>query len=319
MPEKKLLTQVHEIIRKKHYSIRTEIAYTNWMKKFYYFHNKKDPKSMGGKEIKQFLTYLANERKVASSTQNQALNALIFLYKNVLKRENIDGYDFVRAKKPQLIPEVLSQDEARKLLSNLKGTYWLIASILYGSGLRLLECLRLRVKDIDFEYKQIIIRQGKGAKDRRTMLPDKLMDPLRKQIEKIRNIHEKDLQNGNGRVMLPYAIERKYRNASRDFSWQYLFPASSLVYNEDAKQYVRHHLHESAVQREIKSAVKLSGITKKAGCHTLRHSFATHLLENGYDIRTVQELLGHKDIRTTMVYTHVLNRSRIGVISPLDL
>ncbi|MBC8382641.1 MAG: integron integrase [Candidatus Cloacimonetes bacterium] len=318
MSNKKLLEQVSEIIKMKHYSIRTEKSYTYWMKKYYFFHNKKNPKDMGEKEITEFLSFLANVENVSASTQNQALNALIFLYKEVLHRDNIQVNNFIRAKTPKRIPVVLSKEEVEKVLSNLKGVYWLIGSLLYGSGLRLMEVLRLRVKDIDFAYRQILIRDAKGAKDRRTMLPEKLVKHLKRQIQKRKILHQEDLEEDQGYVYLPNAIANKYTKAERQFNWQYVFPANRrVIYTKTQNEY-RHHLHESAVQRAIKQAVRKTGITKEAGCHTLRHSFATHLLQNGYDIRTVQELLGHKDIRTTMIYTHVLNKGGLSVRSPLD-
>ncbi len=317
MSARKILTQVKELIRKKHYSYRTEKTYILWMKQFYYYFNERNPAEMGTKEISQFLTYLANDRKVSSSTQNQALNALLFLYKDVLNYE-IGLFEFTRAKLPQRVPVVLSKNEVHQILDNLSGIHWLIANILYGSGLRLLEALHLRVKDVDFEYKQIIVRRGKGQKDRRTMLPSRLFEPLKEQIDKRRILHENDLKSGFGDVYLPDSLARKYPNASKDFIWQYVFPARRLYFDEDRKIKVRHHLHESAIQRAVKKAVRKTEINKRVGCHTLRHSFATHLLENGYDIRTVQELLGHKDVRTTMIYTHVLNKNKLGVKSPLD-
>ena len=318
MSNKKLLEQVSEIIKMKHYSIRTEKSYTYWMKKYYFFHNKKNPKDMGEKEITEFLSFLANVENVSASTQNQALNALIFLYKEVLHRDNIQVNNFIRAKTPKRIPVVLSVEEVNKVLSNLKGVYWLIGSLLYGSGLRLMEVLRLRVKDIDFAYRQILIRDAKGAKDRRTMLPEKLVKHLKRQIQKRKILHQEDLEEDQGYVYLPNSIANKYTKAERQFNWQYVFPANRrVIYTKTQNEY-RHHLHESAVQRAIKQAVRKTGITKEAGCHTLRHSFATHLLQNGYDIRTVQELLGHKDIRTTMIYTHVLNKGGLSVRSPLD-
>ena len=317
MSDKKLLTQVKELIRKKHYSYRTEKTYIFWMKKFYYYFKERNPAEMGVKEISQFLTYLANERKVSSSTQNQALNALIFLYKEVLNYE-IGSFEFTRAKLPQRVPVVLSKNEVHQILNNLSGIHWLVANLLYGSGLRLLEALRLRVKDVDFEYKLILVRRGKGQKDRRTMLPKQLFEPMKEQVNKRKILHENDLKSGFGDVYLPDSLARKYPNASKDLIWQFIFPARRLYFDETRQVKVRHHLHESAIQRAIKQAVRKTSINKRVGCHTLRHSFATHLLENGYDIRTVQELLGHQDIRTTMIYTHVLNSNKIGVQSPLD-
>ena len=317
MQEKKILTQVKDLIRKKHYSYRTEKTYIYWMKQFYYYFNERNPAEMGSKEISEFLTYIATKKRVSSSTQNQALNALVFLYKGVLKYE-INELQFTRAKLPQRIPVVLSKNEVQQILHNLEGIHWLVANLLYGSGLRLMESLRLRVKDIDFEYKQLLIRRGKGQKDRRSILPEKLIEPLREQISKRKILHKNDLRVGFGDVYLPDSLSRKYSNASKEFIWQYIFPARRLYYDKYRKLKMRHHIHESAIQRAVKQAVRKTTITKRVGCHTLRHSFATHLLENGYDIRTVQELLGHKDIRTTMIYTHVLNTNKIGVKSPLD-
>ncbi len=273
---------------------------------------------MGEKEINHFLTYLALNQKVAASTQNQALSALLFLYKAVLKKE-IGWIGNIRhAKKPKRLPVVFTRDETNKVLLQLDGKYWLVAALLYGAGLRLMECLRLRVKDLDFDYHQITVRDGKGQKDRRTMLPLSLHTPLKRHLKRVKALHKNDLNQGNGRVALPTALNRKYPNADREWSWQYVFPASTLYFDPLGKLQRRHHLHESAMQRAMKEATRKAGITKTGSCHTLRHSFATHLLEDGYDIRTVQELLGHKDVRTTMVYTHVLNQGRLGVRSPLD-
>jgi len=319
MHNKKLLEQVIELMKMKHYSIRTEKSYTYWMKKFYFFCNKKNPRDMGEKEITEFLSYLANVENVSASTQNQALNGLIFLYKEILHRDDLQIDHFVKAKMPERIPVVLSKEEVDRVLSNLKGVYSLIANLLYGSGLRLMEALRLRVKDIDFAYRQILIRNAKGAKDRRTMIPEKLLKPLKRQIQKRKILHQEDLEESTGYVYLPNAIAKKYPNAEKQFNWQYIFPANRIVFDMEKQKEYRHHLHESAVQRAVKQAVRKAEITKEAGCHTLRHSFATHLLENGYDIRTIQELLGHKDIRTTMIYTHVLNKGGLIVKSPLDL
>lgn len=318
MAEKKLLPRVIERLRTKHYSRRTEESYLYWLKQFYYYNHEQNPAEMGTEEISNFLTYLAIERKVSASTQNQALNALVFLYKEILEYD-IDSLKFIRAKVPQNIPVVLSKNEVELVLRNMSGVHWLIANLLYGSGLRLMEALRLRVKDIDFEYNQLLIRRGKGGKDRRTLLPEKLKETLKTQLEKRKILHERDLAAGYGDVYLPDSLAKKYPNAAKEFIWQFVFPARRLYYDVIRKVTVRHHLHESAVQRAVKHAARTSGVNKRVGCHTLRHSFATHLLENGYDIRTVQELLGHKDIRTTMIYTHVLNSNRLGVRSPLDL
>jgi len=318
MMKRKILEKIHDIMRLKHYSFRTEKSYIHWMKRFYYYHNRKHPEDMGEKEVNDFLTYLAVKQKVSSSTQNQALNALIFLYKYGLNRDNFDIGKFVRAKRRESLPVVLSRREVKAVLDLLNGVYWLIGNLLYGCGLRLSECLDLRIKDIDFDLNRIMVRSGKGDKDRITMLPERLRSPLIDQINKVTKIHRKDVISGFGNTYIPYSLMKKYPNSPTDICWQYLFPASGLCYSEDMKRKVRFHLHESAVQKEIRKAAKLSGITKRIGCHTLRHSFATHLLEDGYDIRTIQKLLGHKDIRTTMIYTHVLNESRIHVVSPLD-
>lgn len=319
MSEKKILTQVHELMRIKHYSIRTEKSYINWMKRFYYFHKQKNPEEMGENEVNEFLNNLAVKEKVSASTQNQALNSLLFLYKNVLKRENFKFGNFTKAKKPKGIPVVLSKREIELIFSNLEGVYYLICNLLYGAGLRLNECLSLRIQDIDFDYSQIIIRRGKGSKDRRTMLPEKLINSINEQLVIRKRIHEHDIAQGYGIVDLPNAISRKYPNANKEFKWQYIFPAARKYYCEELRQTIRYHLHSSAVQKAFRKALLKSKINKTAGCHTLRHSFATHLLENGYDIRTVQELLGHQDIKTTMIYTHVMQKKKIGVKNPLDV
>ncbi len=314
----KLLDEVRDAIRVRHYSIRTEQAYIDWIRRFIIFHNKRHPLEMGEKEISQFLTHLAVNRNVAASTQNQALSAILFLYRQVLNRP-LDWIDNIeRAKKPERLPVVLTRDETRALLDQLKGVNHLIASLLYGSGLRLMEALRLRVKDIEFHYNQIIVRDGKGAKDRVTMLPLSLKDPLRDQLKRACAIHQADLREGFGAVYLPYALERKYPDANRQWRWQYVFPAATRSIDPLSGIECRHHLSETSVQRAVKAAIEKAGIAKPASCHTLRHSFATHLLEDGYDIRTIQELLGHKDVSTTMIYTHVLNRGGRGVQSPLD-
>ncbi len=314
----KLVDQVRKAIRVKHYSYRTEQTYIYWIKKFILFNNKRHPNEMGEKEINRFLTYLAVNRKVAASTQNQALCAILFLYRHVLKKQIgwIDKLE--RAKNPKTIPVVLSAKEVESVLLQFQGVVWIVVSLLYGSGLRLMEALRLRVKDIDFDYNQITLRDAKGHKDRLSLLPMAVKEPLKKHLQRVKFLHQKDLDEGFGLVYLPYALQRKYPNANSEWIWQYIFPASTRYYDPDDKIHRRHHLHESVVQRAMKSAVHKAGIQKKASCHTLRHSFATHLLENGYDIRTVQELLGHSDVRTTMIYTHVLNKGGMGVQSPLD-
>jgi integron integrase len=315
---RKLLDRVRDAIRLKHYSIRTEQAYADWIKRFILFHKKRHPAQMAEQEVTQFLTHLAREGKVAASTQNQALSALLFLYKEVLRQE-IGWLDRVeRAKKPRRLPVVLSPDEARKLLGQLTGTPRLMASLLYGSGLRLMECVRLRVKDIDFAYAQITVRDAKGGKDRVTMLPLELAAPLQRHLAGVKVQHDQDLEDGYGRVFLPFALERKFPNAGREWIWQYVFPSSRLARDPRTGQKQRHHVAEGILQNAIKAAVRKSGLSKPASCHSLRHSFATHLLEKGSDIRTVQELLGHKDVSTTMIYTHVLNKPGLGVKSPLD-
>lgn len=314
----KLLEQVRDVIRRKHYSFRTEQTYIDWIRRFILFHRKRHPNEMAEAEVTEFLTYLARERNVAASTQNQALSALLFLYKEVLQRE-IGWLDQVeRVKRPARLPAVLTKEEARKIFAQLHGTHRLMAGLLYGSGLRLMECVRLRVKDVDFGYAHIVVRDGKGAKDRVTMLPVNLAQPLERHLQKVRAQHDEDVEAGFGSVYLPTALERKYPNAQREWSWQYIFPSSRISMDPRSQVKRRHHVEESSLQLAMKTAVRASGIAKPATCHSLRHSFATHLLENGYDIRTVQELLGHKDVSTTMIYTHVLNKPGLGVKSPLD-
>jgi len=315
----KLLDQVRSLIRLKHYSIRTEETYVSWIKRYIYFHNKRHPKDMGEKEIKQFLTDLAVNKNVAAATQNQAFNALLFLYRKVLNKEFSDLGDVVRAKKPRKLPVVFSKDEVRKIINQLEGYKWLMAQLMYGAGLRLTECLRLRIKDIDFSYQQITVRDGKGGKDRITVLPDIIVENLKRHLEKVKEIHDMDLKAGFGSVYLPYALERKYKHADRSWAWQYVFPSTRRSIDPRSKIERRHHTHESVIQKAIKKAIRNAGIPKTGNCHTLRHSFATHLLEAGYDIRTIQELLGHKDVSTTMIYTHVLNRGGRAVKSPGDM
>jgi integron integrase len=316
----KLLEQVRDVIRRKHFSIRTEQSYVDWIRRFILFHNKRHPRDMAEAEITQFLTHLARDGRVAASTQNQALSALLFPYKQVLKQEIgwLEGVE--RAKRPARLPVVLTRDEVHKIFAHLHGSPRLMAGLLYGSGLRLMECVRLRVKDIDFGYARITVRDGKGAKDRVTMLPVNLAKPLERHLKKVQAQHEEDVEAGFGSVFLPTAIARKYPGAAKEWAWQYVFPSSRLLFDPRCPEAVkqRHHIDETLLQDAVKKAVRASGITKPATCHTLRHSFATHLLERGYDIRTVQELLGHKDVSTTMIYTHVLNRPGIGVKSPLD-
>ncbi len=312
MQKRKLLDDVREILRIKNYSYRTEKSYIRWIRKFILFHQKRHPQDMAEPEIKQFLNYLADNQKVAASTQNQALSAILFLYKKVLRKEIGFVQDIHWAKKPVRVPVVLTSDEAMRVLRLLEGKYRLAASLMYGSGLRLLECLRLRVQDVDFDYLQITIRNGKGQKDRKTMLPAKMVSPLKEHLRQRKIMHDQDLASGCGSVKLPGALNRKYANAACDWRWQYVFPATSHFFDPLDKVHRRHHLHESAMQRAIRVAVRNAGMTKRATCHTLRHSFATHLLERGYDIRTVQELPGHNDVRTTMVYTQCPQQRRYG-------
>jgi len=317
-PKKKLLDQVRDVIRLKHYSIRTEEAYVSWIRRYILFHNKRHPREMGSREIEAFLTHLAVNKHVAASTQNQAFNALLFLYREVLKIQPDDSIDAVRAKRPKRLPTILTKEEVHRVLDAMSGAYLLMAKLLYGSGLRLMECLRLRVKDIDFEQNQIFVREGKGMKDRVTVLPDSLKAPLQQHLKQVKMIHEGDLANGYGCVYLPFALERKYLNANREWIWQYVFPSKSLSKDPRSGEVRRHHLHRNSLQKAVKKAVKLTGINKPVSCHTFRHCFATHLLEDGYDIRTVQELLGHQDVSTTMIYAHVLNRGGMAVRSPVD-
>jgi integron integrase len=314
----KLLDQVREVIRRKHYSIRTEQAYCDWIKRFILFHRKRHPAEMAEAEITAFLTHLAVRGNVAAATQNQALSALLFLYKEVLKQE-IGWLDRVeRAKKPARLPVVLTRAEVRGIFSHLHGTTKLMAGLLYGSGLRLMECVRLRVKDVDLGYLRITVRDTKGGRDRVTMLPTNLAQALQRHLLNRRSQHEQDVADGFGKVYLPHALARKYPNASGQWMWQYVFASSRVSSDPRSGEKQRHHIAESILQRAVKDAISLARVDKPATCHTLRHSFATHLLERGYDIRTVQELLGHKDVSTTMIYTHVLNKPGIGVKSPLD-
>jgi len=313
----RLLDTVRTIIQARHYSRRTEKAYTGWIRRFILFHGKQHPNKMGHDEISAFLTYLATERKVSASTQNQAMSALLFLYRDVLDVQ-IDWINMVRAKRPFRLPVVMTREEVRILLNAMSGTPWLVASLLYGSGLRITEGLRLRVKDLDFASEALSVRDGKGQKDRLTVLPSSLEEALTSHLQRVRKQHHQDLERGVGRVMMPNALALKYPNAQAEWGWQWVFPATRHYYSREDGEARRHHLHETVVQRAFKEAVRSIGLTKQASCHTLRHSFATHLLEGGYDIRTIQELLGHKDVATTMIYTHVLNRGGRGVKSPLD-
>ena len=318
MVKPKLLDQVRYAIRTRHLSYRTEQAYVNWIRNFILFHSKRHPTEMDESDVSQYLTYLAVRKNVAASTQNQALSAILFLYREVIKKEIgwVDGVE--RAKRPQRVPVVFTRDEVKKILIHLEGTKWIMASLLYGAGLRLRDCVRLRIKDVDFGCNQVIVRDGKGQKDRVTMLPVPAKQRLITHLEKVKSIHEKDLKSGFGRVDLPFALKRKYPNADREWAWQYVFPSTCLCKEPRTGVMVRHHIHRSALQRAVKAAIRQAGVAKHGSCHTFRHSFATHLLEDGYDIRTVQELLGHKDVNTTMIYTHVLNKGASAVRSPLE-
>ena len=318
MSERKLLDQVRDAARLKHFSLRTERSYTQWVYRFVLHHGKRHPRELGAPEIRAFLTWLAVERDVAASTQNQALCALLFLYREVLRIDLPRIEDSVRARRSRRVPAVLTPDEVRALMTHLHGTHALVAGLLYGGGLRLLEALRLRVKDLDFARRAVVVRQGKGDKDRTTMLPDRLREPLATHLEAVKKLHARDLAGGFGAVELPHALARKKPGADRAWGWQYVFPSGRLSVDPRTGCRGRHHVSESSIQKAVKAAARRAGIVKPAGCHTLRHSFATHLLEAGYDIRTVQELLGHADVRTTMIYTHVLDRGGRAVRSPLD-
>ena len=326
----KLMDQLHEALRSRHYSRRTEETYCHWIRRFIFFHHVRHPSGMGEVEINTFLTHLAIQEHVSASTQNQALSALLFLYRQVLEADFPWLDEVIRARKPQRVPVVMTRQEVQAVLSQLSGDKWLMTSLMYGAGLRLMECLRLaagalrhvrlrlRVQELDFQRNEITIRHGKGAKDRRTMLPESLKQPLQDHLRAVKRIHEKDLADGWGRVLMPDALDRKYPNAPKDWRWQWVFPQENRWKNARTGEQGRHHVHETIVQRAMKEAVRQANIVKHVGCHTFRHSFATHLLEAGYDIRTIQELLGHKDVRTTMVYTHVLSKGGHGVKSPLD-
>jgi integron integrase len=314
----RLLDQVREAIRVRHYSLRTEEAYVDWIRRFILFHQKRHPREMGAVEINQFLTHLAVQGEVSASTQNQAFCALLFLYQAVLEVDpgRIEGV--VRAQRPHRLPVVLTRVEVQQVLAHLEGTAHLVVLLLYGAGLRLLEALRLRVKDLEFGRGELLVREGKGDKDRVTMLPAVARHPLLVHLDGVRQLHERDLAEGYGRVYLPHALERKYPHADREWGWQYVFPAASRSRDPRSGVIRRHHLHETMIQRAVKDGVRRARLTKPATPHTFRHAFATHLLEDGYDIRTVQELLGHASVETTMVYTHVLNRGGRAVRSPAD-
>jgi integron integrase len=314
----RLLDRVRDALRARHGSRRTEKAYVAWIRRFILFHGKRHPAEMGAAEITQFLSFLAVQGNVAASTQNQALSALLFLYRNVLEQELPWLDEVVRAKRPARLPVVLTRDEVRAVIRELQGPARLMAILLYGAGLRLLECARLRVKDVDFATNQIVVRAGKGDRDRVTMLPSAVKADLATHLESVNKQHDADLQHGAGWVELPWALARKYPSAGREWGWQWVFPATRIYVDRVTGQRRRHHLHESVLQRAVKEAVRRAGLAKRATCHTFRHSFATHLLDDGQDIRTVQELLGHRDVSTTMIYTHVLNRGPAGVRSPAD-
>ncbi len=315
---KRLIERLREAIRARHYSRRTEEAYWYWIRSFIFFHGKRHPAEMSAAEVTAFLNWLANERNVAAATQNQALAALLVLYKQVLGVELPWLAAMTRAKRPVRLPAVLTEAEAKRLLSQLQGTKWLMASLLYGAGLRQKECLALRVKDVEFAYRQIMVRDGKGGKDRVVPLPEAAVQPLHRHLGRVRELHRRDLAEGFGEVSLPFALSRKYPRAGYQWGWQFVFPSKSRSADPDTGVMRRHHLYPDTLHRAIKQATHAAGIVKPVSCHTLRHSFATHLLERGYDIRTVQELLGHSDVSTTMVYTHVMGKGARGVKSPLD-
>jgi len=314
----KLLDQVRDKLRVKHYAIRTEQTYVDWIKRYIYFHDKAHPKDLGAQEVEAFLTHLAVAGKVSASTQNQAKSAILFLYREVLEIQLPWLDNVTQAKAPKRLPVVLTVAEVQAVLARLKGSHLLIASLLYGGGMRLMEGVRLRVKDVDFSRHEIIVREGKGFKDRVTMLPEAVVVPLKAHLVKVKALHGGDLAQSFGEVYLPFALDKKYPNAGREWAWQYVFPSRNLSVDPRSGKTRRHHLDEKGVQRAVKQAVRDAELTKPATPHTLRHSFATHLLQSGYDIRTVQELLGHSDVSTTMIYTHVLNKGGRGVVSPLD-
>jgi integron integrase len=317
IPKVKFLDQVRAVARAKHLSNRTEDTYHNFIKRYILFHNKRHPNEMGAAEITEFLTDLAVNGKVSASTQNQAFFSLLFLYRDVLRINlpNIEGV--IRAKRPEHLPVVFTASEAKAILANLKGVPFLVASLLYGAGLRLTEALHLRVKDIDFEMNQITVRDGKGAKDRTTLLPESLREPLTQHLTKVKFIHTEDLRRGFGEIWMPFALSKKYPNAAKEWKWQYIFPSAKLSPTREDGVVRRHYTSDSTIQKAVRDSMKITEINKHGNCHTFRHSFATHLLENHYDIRTVQELLGHKDVRTTQIYTHVL-KNKSFVKSPLD-
>jgi integron integrase len=315
----RLLDQVRHRIRAKHYSYRTEKTYVGWIRRYVLFYGKRHPREIGGPEIERFLTDLAVTHSVSAATQNQALAALLFLYQEVLQVPVPWLENIIRARRPLRIPVVLTRAEVRAILVGLRGPQWLVAGLLYGSGLRLMEALHLRFKDLDLLQRQLLVRDGKGGKDRITMIPESLVNPLQTQLAQVREMHEVALQRGYGGVELPHALARKYPTAHLELGWQFVFPARAPSRDPRSGAWRRHHLHEASVQRQVKQAIQSAAIQKPASCHTFRHSFATHLIESGYDIRTVQELLGHSSVKTTMIYTHVLNRGGLGVVSPIDI
>lgn len=317
-PRRMLSEVVHDKLRAGHYSRRTEEAYLGWIRRFIRFHHGRHPRELREAAVVAFLEDLAGPGKVSASTQNQALNALAFLYGHVLGQKLGSLGEFARARRPERLPVVLSPEEVRLLLKHLDGSMGLIGQLLYGCGLRLLECLRLRIKDVDFARNQIIVRGGKGDKDRVTMLPVSVAEPLREHVAEVKRLHGEELEAGRGDVWLPEALDKKFSSAARSWAWQWVFPARQLSKDPESGKVRRHHVHENAVQKAMQAAVVRAGLAKRATCHTLRHSFATHLLENGYDIRTVQDLLGHKNVATTQIYTHVMQKPGLGVRSPLD-
>lgn len=318
MQKPKLLDQVRHSLRVKNYSYMTEKAYVHWIKRFIFYHNVRHPIEMGESEVRDFINFLVIKQNVSASTQSVALNALLYLYKNVLSKPLQYIGDIVPSKKPRRLPTVLTPQEAHSILSQLNGQPKLVSSILYGSGLRLFECLKLRVKDIDFHYHSILVRDGKGQKDRITILPQNLVDPLKEHLSATKKLHEVFLKKGYGTVELPFALNRKYPNADKEWGWQYVFPARTVSKDPRSEAIRRHHLSPKTIQKAVRMAKTNLGITKKVGTHTFRHSFATHLLASGYDIRTVQELLGHRNVKTTMIYTHVLKKGGLAIRSPLD-
>jgi len=316
--DKKLMDQVSDALRTRHYSYRTEQTYKDWIKRYILFHDKRHPKDMGEEEIRAFIAYLSNDRNVATATSNQALSAVLFLYRVVLQQEITLPPDLSNTSRPKRLPTVLTHAEALKVIDHMRGVPRMMAKIMYGSGLRVTECLRLRVKDIDFDHRQIIVRGGKGDQDRLTILPESIIPELRQMLQEVKALHQKDLAEGYGEAALPNALGEKYLNASKEWAWQFIFPASQRSVDPRTGAIRRHHLDETVPQKAVRAAAKLAQIDKPVSPHTFRHSFATHLLQNGYDIRTVQELLGHKDVKTTMIYTHVLQRGGLAVKSPLD-